>query len=87
MDTYTIMYNRNTNHLAGVAIRTAGDGNSPEHSFNACGALTRGNLAVGRSFGNLSDAAEALETKSRATGRKTCGTCLKAIKAQMAATN
>jgi hypothetical protein len=80
--TYTIMYNRSTNHLAGVAIRSAGDGSRPEDAFNACGALTRGRFATGKSFTDLTEAFEALESSTRATGRKTCKACLKAIHAQ-----
>lgn len=78
---FTINYNRTTNHIDGLNIRTASTAGSQNFSQNACGTLTRGRLATGRKFATVAEALEA----ARKGGRKLCGTCEKAAIAMMEA--
>jgi tetratricopeptide (TPR) repeat protein len=82
---YTIKYNRTTNHIAGLEIRSTGggverDGYVSDYSQNACGSLTRYRFADGQSFESLRDALEA----ARKSTRKLCKTCESAALAMLA---
>ncbi|MFF4424172.1 hypothetical protein ACFY04_25885 [Streptomyces sp. NPDC001549] len=83
---YTVKYNRTTNHIGGLTVRTTGDGKDmgdhvSYYAENACGSLTRYRFADGASYGSLADALEG----ARKGGRKLCKTCEKAAEAQLAA--
>ncbi|MFE3591959.1 hypothetical protein ACFXOY_31150 [Streptomyces niveus] len=83
---YTVKYNRSTNHIDGLTVRTTGGGKDmgdhvSYYAENACGSLTRYRFAQGKSYDSL---AEALED-ARKGGRKLCKTCEKAATAQLAA--
>ncbi|TQF03919.1 hypothetical protein E6W39_18885 [Kitasatospora acidiphila] len=84
---FSINYNRTTNHIAGLNIRTAGGGidkgdRVSYYAQNACGSLTRGNLAEGPSF---KTAREALDYARIPGGRKLCTRCEKAALAMIEA--
>jgi hypothetical protein len=84
MPTYTIKYNAGTNHIEGVAIRTESTGTESggvvaDYSLSACGALTRGRFATGRSFTDLTEALRI----ARLGRRKVCRTCEKAALAEI----
>jgi hypothetical protein len=89
---FTVKYNRTTNHIDGLTIRTASADSTPEkdsergyvvaYSQNACGSLTRYTFAEGSTHESLSDA---LEAARKAGGRKLCKTCEKAAEAMIAA--
>jgi hypothetical protein len=81
---FTMMYNRTTNHIAGAAIRSTGDGSRPEDALNACGALTRARLATGKNFTTAADALKGLKSSAAATGRKVCKHCESALNAEIA---
>jgi hypothetical protein len=67
---FTIMYNRTTNHIAGISERS--NGSELNYAQSACPVLTRSyNLATGKTFYS---AAEALES-ARKGGRKVCKHC------------
>jgi hypothetical protein len=73
---FSIRYNRTTNHIDGIEVRTpeAGEergGVVPYYAQNACGVITRGTLAQGKSFDSLADALE----NARKGGRKLCKKC------------
>lgn len=76
--TYTLRYNRTTNHIGGIEAATMNN----EFTMNACGSLTRSSLAQGKT---VSDLAEALEIARTAGGRKLCKNCEKAALAAIAA--
>jgi len=78
MNAYTIRYNRTTNHISGLDAATL----SNEFTMNACGSLTRSNLATGK---KLETVREALEAARTAGGRKLCKNCEKAAEAMIAA--
>lgn len=84
--TYTIRYNRSTNHLQGIAERTQSSGGESGgvvsyYAESACGGLTRGiqnqSLMVGAEFRDISEAIRVLETDRN---RKPCKNCLAAAK-------
>lgn len=75
MNTYTIHYNRTTNHINGFAIAS-----TSEYTMNTCGSITRSSLAKGQSFGT---AAEALESAKK-NGRRVCKNCEAAALKQIA---
>ncbi|MCF3174780.1 hypothetical protein IPZ61_15790 [Streptomyces sioyaensis] len=82
---YTIKYNRTSNHIGGLTVRTTGGGKDmgdhvSDYSQNACGSLTRYRFADGESFERLTDA---LEAARKAGGRKLCKTCEKAAEAEL----
>ncbi|MGY5131286.1 hypothetical protein ACWGJW_02495 [Streptomyces nigrescens] len=84
--TYTVKYNRTTNHIDGLNVRTASTGEErggvvAAYSQNACGSLTRYSFANGSTHENLADALAA----ARAGGRKLCKTCESSAEAQLAA--
>jgi hypothetical protein len=85
---YTIKYNRNTNHIAGVSERTRSNGGDKGGSVtyyaqSTCSVLSSSPyLATGKSFERLADAVAALE---RPQDRKACKKCLAAAKAQIEA--
>jgi hypothetical protein len=81
MSTYTIRYNRTTNHIDGLKIRTAGS--EMNYSKSACGSLSRSGhkMARGASSENL---AEILAT-AKIGGRKICQKCLDAAEAMLEA--
>lgn len=78
MNAYTIRYNRTTNHISGLDASTI----SNEYTMNACGSLTRSNLATGKT---LEDVKEALELAKIVGGRKLCKNCEKAARAMIEA--
>lgn len=78
MSDYRIRYNRTTNHIEGLEVRTAGS--ETVWSLSACGSLTRGGLAVGKAYDTVADALKA----AKAT-RKVCKHCLKAAELQLSA--
>lgn len=67
---YGIRYNRTTNHITGLAKIAAS-------SWNTCGAVTRGNLAV--SGATATELAEILDVARKLGGRKLCGRCEAAV--------
>ncbi|QAY26947.1 hypothetical protein SEA_SHAWTY_22 [Streptomyces phage Shawty] len=84
---FGIKYNRTTNHIDGLAIRSTGGGNDmgdhvSDYALNACPSLTRYRFAQGASFATV---AEALEAARKAGGRKLCKHCEKAAEAMIAA--
>jgi hypothetical protein len=89
---FSVKYNRTTNHIDGLTIRTVSADSTPEkdsergyvvaYSQNACGSLTRYTFAEGSTHESLSDA---LEAARKAGGRKLCKTCEKAAEAMIAA--
>ena len=84
---FTIRYNRQTNHIAGIGCKTQGVGNESGgvvgyYAENACGSLTRYALAEGKSFEGLQDALDAARITG---GRKVCKRCEKAALAQIEA--
>ncbi|MFB8107292.1 hypothetical protein ACFC3O_31555 [Streptomyces sp. NPDC056007] len=86
MSGYTIKYNRTTNHIDGLTIRTTGSGKDmgdhvSYYAESACGSLTRYRFAQGAEFATLAEALEA----ARKGGRKLCKTCEKAAVAQLEA--
>lgn len=90
---YTVKYNRATNHIAGIDAKCTSEGNEDggvvqAYAENACGVLTRGNLAASKTHETIQEALEAARTLS---GRKLCKNCEKAalalIEAQSAPTD
>jgi hypothetical protein len=88
---FSIRYNRQTNHIAGIGCKTQSNqtdesinqtGVVAYYAENACGVLTRGRLAQGKSYEALE---EALEAARITGGRKVCKTCEKAALAQIEA--
>jgi hypothetical protein len=77
--TYTVLYNRNTNHIAGLDELTRGS--ELNYSLSACSAVTKGYLAAGESFDNV---AAALANATLAGGRRLCKNCAKAANARLA---
>jgi hypothetical protein len=82
-----IKYNKATNHIDGLNIRTTGGGQDmgdhvSDYSLNACGSLTRYRMADGPSFQNVADA---LKAARKLGGRKLCKMCEKAAEAMLAA--
>ncbi|MFJ9616698.1 hypothetical protein [Streptomyces noursei] len=83
---YTIKYNRTTNHIDGLSIRTTSTGEEAGGvvaycAENACGALTRHRFATGEEFETVIAALHA----AREGGRKLCKTCEKVAEAMIAA--
>lgn len=83
---YTIRYNRQTNHIAGIAAKCTSTGEEKggvvaAYAENSCGVLTRGNLGIGKSYATIQ---EAYDAASRHT-RRICKTCAKAALALIAA--
>jgi hypothetical protein len=73
---FSIRYNRTTNHIDGIEVRTPDGGEErggviPYYAQNACGVITKGSLAQGKSFDSLADALE----DARKGGRKLCKKC------------
>jgi hypothetical protein len=80
---FTIKYNRTTNHIAGMEVRTTGGGNEVDgaityYAQSTCGSPTRSRLATGASFETLAEAVAAARITG---GRKLCKTCAKAADA------
>lgn len=72
---YQIRYNRTTNHISGIEVRTAGS--EMNYSLTSCPVLSRTyNLANGQSSDDL-----AALLVSAKTGRKICRHCEKAAEA------
>ncbi|WP_431941658.1 hypothetical protein [Nocardia grenadensis] len=82
MSTYTIRYNRTTNHIDGLNIRTAGS--QMNYSKSACGSLSRSGHKMGRGASS-ENLAEILATAKIVGGRKICQKCLVAAEAMIAA--
>jgi hypothetical protein len=82
---YTIRYNRNTNHIAGITERTKGSDFT--YAQSACAALTRSGtrMATGKSSDDLAEILADARSSARATGRKLCTTCEKAAEMEIAA--
>lgn len=90
-ENYSIRYNRATNHIAGIACKTTSNQTDEDvnrtgvvayYAENACGVLTRGRLAQGKSYESLEEALEAARTTG---GRKVCKNCEKAALAALEA--
>lgn len=84
---FTVKYNRATNHIDGLTVRTTGGGNDvgdhvSDYAQNACPSLTRYRFAQGAT---LNTVAEALDAARKAGGRKLCRHCEKAAEAMIAA--
>lgn len=84
---YSIRYNRATNHIAGIAAKCTSTGEErggvvAAYAENACGVLTRGRLAQGKSYEALQDALDAARITG---GRKVCKSCEKAALAALEA--
>lgn len=84
---FSIRYNRQTNHIAGIAAKCTSSGEERggvvvAYAENACGVLTRGRLAQGASFEGIQ---EALDAARITGGRKVCKTCEKAALAALEA--
>jgi len=84
---FSIRYNRQTNHIAGIAAKCTSSGEERggvvvEYAENACGSLTRYALAEGKSYEDLEEALEAARTTG---GRKVCKRCEKAALAALEA--
>jgi hypothetical protein len=77
--TYTVLYNRATNHING--LDELAKGSELNYSLSACSAVTKGYLAAGESFSTV---AEALANAVLAGGRRLCKNCEKAAKAALA---
>ncbi|WP_405560663.1 hypothetical protein [Streptomyces sp. NBC_01180] len=82
---YAIKYNRSTNHIDGLTVRTTGGGNDTgdhvsAYAQNACGSLTRYRFADGASHDSLAAALE----DARSGDRKICKTCESAAVAELA---
>lgn len=79
MNDYQIRYNRTTTHIDGLTVRT--QGSELNYSQNVCGALTRGGMAVGKSFNTPAEALRA----AKASNRKVCKNCQAAAEAMIEA--
>ena len=84
---FSIRYNRATNHIAGIACKTESTGEEKGgvvayYAENACGTITSGRLAEGKSYEDLEEALEAARTTG---GRKVCKRCEKAALAAIEA--
>jgi hypothetical protein len=84
---FTVKYNRTTNHIDGLAIRSTGGGNDmgdhvSDYALSACPSLTRYTFADGARFEDVEDA---LEAARKAGGRKLCKHCEKAAEAMIEA--
>lgn len=79
MSTYTIRYNRTTDHIDGLRIRTAGS--QMTYSTNVCGALSKGitKMATGKTSDDV-----ATILRSAGITRKVCKSCEAAAKAMIA---
>src|SRR3546814_10359583 len=86
MSTYTVKYNRSTNHIDGIAAKCTSTGEErggvvASYAQNACGVLTRGRLATGKSYRTIQEAYDAASKHTR----RICKTCAKAALALIAA--
>lgn len=85
--TYTVRYSRATNHLDGLHTRSKGSGDEnggvvgyyPE---STCAQISKGGLAVGKSFESLSAAVAWMKIPG---GRNACKRCLAAAEAELEA--
>lgn len=83
--TYTVKYNRSSNHIAGITAKTQSAGNETGGSVayyaqSTCATLTKGKLATGASSDDLG---EILAKARTAGGRKLCTRCEKAAEAAL----
>lgn len=79
---YTVKYNRSTNHIAGIEAKCTSEGNESggvvaTYAQNSCGVLTRGNLATGKTYATIQEAYDA----ARKHTRRICKNCAKAAMA------
>jgi transcription elongation factor Elf1 len=86
MSNFTVKYNRTTNHIAGIACKSTGGGSDngsyvTDYAQNACGSLTRGSLATGKSYATIQEAYDAAKKHSR----RMCKNCEKAALAMIVA--
>src|SRR3546814_2828182 len=70
MSTYTVKYNRSTNHIDGIAAKCTSTGEErggvvASYAQNACGVLTRGRLATGKSYRTIQEAYDAASKHTR----------------------
>jgi hypothetical protein len=73
--TYTIVYNRTSNHIKGIDERlTTSEFN---YSVSACSALSRSGarFATGKSFTDLATALDAARLNAKVGGRHMCKKC------------
>jgi hypothetical protein len=80
---YTIKYNRSTNHIAGIECKDQSTGEEKggvvrDYAQNACNSLTRYALATGKSYEDISIALAAARIAGR---RRLCKNCEKAATA------
>lgn len=91
---FTLKYNRTTNHIEGLTVRTNSNQTSEQANVsgvvaysaqNACGSVTRSGsrMATSRSFETVSEALAYAEASSKATGRKLCKVCKAAAEAMI----
>jgi hypothetical protein len=80
---FTIKYNRNTNHIDGLDIRSAGT--EMDYAKSSCPTLSRNGyaLATGRKLDTVEEALKAVRSSQRATGRKACRHCVAAAEAMI----
>lgn len=76
---YTIKYNRTTNHIAGIACKSTDGGNDngsyvTSYAQNACGSLTSARLATGKTYDSIQEAYDAASKHTR----RICKNCAKA---------
>lgn len=84
---YTVKYNRATNHIAGIEAKDQSTGEEnggvvAAYAQNSCGVLTRGSLAASKTYETIQEALAAARTLS---GRKLCKNCEKAALVLIAA--
>jgi hypothetical protein len=79
---YTIKYNRSSNHITGLAIRT--EGGDFTYSKSHCSTVSGfGQLATGETHETVEAAYEAAQLSSDVTGRKLCKKCSAAAEAMI----
>lgn len=92
MTTYTVLYNRSSVHINGLATRSTGRGTDmgdhiSYYAQNACGALSRGasTMQASKTSENVTEILKAARGTSAAVGNKLCKKCEAAAEAMIAA--
>jgi hypothetical protein len=82
---YTIRYNRSSNHIQGLTEATQSSGEERGgvvgyYAQSACAGLTRSgrSMGTGQSYDTVQDALTAARSNAAAAGRKVCKSCEKA---------
>lgn len=74
MIAFTIKYNRTSNHIANLDVRSASS--EFNYAVSACPALSRSvRFCSGKSFDDVAAALEAARVNASANGRKMCQKC------------